>query len=372
MGIRANALGLDLNRDYIKQEAPETRGAARLLEAWDPDLLVDLHTTNGSYHGYVLTYEAGLHPNSSPANDWVRHRLLPEVRARMRSRHRQEVFPYGNFRNADSLVLGWQTYDARPRFGTNWTGLRGRMAILSEAYSHAPFRIRVSASYNFVLEILRYVAAERATIKTLIQAASRQRPDSLTLRSVLAPPVEMDVIAELTERVAPPAGGAGGGGGFGRRRRTGEFRTIRMPVFGRFAAGRKEALPAAYLLPPQHAPIAEQLRLQGVVVQRLEAPWQGSLEGFRVDSLIVEPLFEGHRTVRIEGLWVAREAALPAGWFVVPTDQRLGVFAAFLLEPASEDGLATWNGFDRELRRGQEAPVLRIRRMLSGPLKLLP
>ncbi|HEV8612704.1 MAG TPA: M14 family zinc carboxypeptidase, partial [Gemmatimonadales bacterium] len=263
VGLRANGQGLDLNRDYVKQEAPETRAATRLLDRWDPDLFIDLHTTDGSYHGYTLTYSPGLNPNSTAANDYIRDKFLPEVRSRMRSRHKQEVFWYGNFRSADpdSLILGWETYDARPRFGTNWVGLRGRMSILSEAYSHAEFRTRIEATYNFVLEILRLAAAERSTLKSLALAATRQRPDSVTLRSVLAPPVELDVIAELTERAGE------GNGPFARRRPTGVFKTIRMPVFDRFMAARKEAMPAAYLLPPQHAQLAELLRLQGVEVR---------------------------------------------------------------------------------------------------------
>lgn len=368
VGLRANGMGLDLNRDYVKQEAPETRAATRLLNLWDPDLFIDLHTTDGSNHGYVLTYDPGLNPNSSPANEYIRDKFLPEVRARMRSRHKQEVFSYGNFRNGDpdSLALGWETYDPRPRFGTNWAGLRGRMAILSEAYSHADFRTRVDATYHFVLEILRLAAAERANLKALTLAASRQRPDSVALRSVLAPPIAMDVIAELTERAGE------GSGPFARRRPTGVFKRIRMPVFDRFAATRKEAMPAAYLLPPQHEPLAELLRGQGVEVRRIGGAWQGSAEGFRSDSLIVEPLFEGHRTIRVEGAWHAREVAVTPGWFLVSTDQRLGIFAAYLLEPASEDGLATWNFFDRDLRRNQDAPVLRVRTPLNLPTELLP
>src|SRR6185436_18620802 len=175
VGLRSNGQGLDLNRDYLKQEAPETRAAAALVNAWDPDLFIDLHTTDGSYHGYLLTYDAGLNPNSSPANDYIRDTFLPEIRLRMRARHKQEIFSYGNFRNADpdSLILGWETYDPRPRFGTNWTGLRGRMSILSEAYSHVDFRTRVDATYHFVLEILRLAAAEKGTIKSLNLAASR-------------------------------------------------------------------------------------------------------------------------------------------------------------------------------------------------------
>ena len=197
VGLRSNGQGLDLNRDYLKQEAPETRASAALVMAWDPDLFMDLHTTDGSYHGYLLTYDASLNPNGSPANDYIRDRFLPEIRTRMRLRHQQEIFSYGNFKNADpdSLAQGWETYDPRPRFGTNWAGLRGRMAILSEGYSHADFHTRVLATYNFVLEILRLASAEPATIKSLNAAASRLRPDSVALRSTFAPPATKRAMA---------------------------------------------------------------------------------------------------------------------------------------------------------------------------------
>jgi hypothetical protein len=368
VGLRANGQGLDLNRDYLKQEAPETRASTSLINAWDPDLFIDLHTTDGSYHGYVLTYDPGLNPNSSPANDYIRDKFLPEVRLRMRTRHQLEVFSYGNFRNADpdSLVQGWETYDPRPRFGTNWAGLRGRMPILSEAYSHADFKTRVDATYNFVLEILRLAAAEKATIKSLNLAASRFRPDSVAVRSQFAPPTPMDVIAEITEKADE------GSGPFSRRRQTGAFKTIRMPVFDRFEATRKEAIPAGYLLAPQHADIAALLRAQGVEVRRLNAAWSGAAEQFQVDSLIVEPLFEGHRTIRVEGKWGAGTVTAAPGWYLINTDQPLGLLAAYLLEPASEDGLVTWNFFDRNLRRGQPAPVLRVGTPLRVPSEMLP
>jgi hypothetical protein len=359
VGRRADGLNLDLNRDYVKMEAPETRGAAALIDAWQPDLFIDLHTTNGSYHGYALTYSPGLNPNDTPANAYIRDRFLPVIRERMKSRHNLEIFPYGNFRNQmpDSLVLGWETYDARPRFGTNWTGLRGRMAILSEAYSNDPFPARITATYAFVQEVLTMVAAERSGIRRLVAQSARLRPDSVIVRSVLAPPVVQPVIAELTT----PAGD--GDGPYARRNRTGQFRTIRMPVYDRFTAARREARPVAYLIPASLPDVANLLLRQGVQVEQLGAPWKGDAERFHVDSISAQPYaFEGHRTVTVDGAWLpAAPYDAAAGSYLVRTDQPLGTLASYLLEPASEDGVDTWNFVDRLLSLRLPHPVARVR-----------
>ncbi len=369
VGRNENGLGLNLNRDYVKMEAPETRGSAALLGAWDPDLFIDLHTTNGSYHGYLLTYSPALNPNSTPAGDFVRDRFLPAVRERMRRRHGQATFWYGNFRNQDpdSLAQGWETYDARPRFGTNWMGLRGRLAILSEGYSNADFRSRVSATYNFVREVLSLAAEQRDTIRSLAAASSRSPVDSVVVRSALGPPTEQEVVAEITESAGQ------GAGGYARRRRTGVYRAIRMPVFDRFVAARREARPAAYLIPARLSEIVALLRRQGIAVERLDERWTGPAERFVVESLTVGPLFEGHRTVQAEGRWGSpAPLAADPGWFLVRTDQRLGVLAAYLLEPASEDGVVNWNLLDRELMVGREYPIVRVRSPLEVAAELVP
>jgi len=370
VGQNPNGLGLNLNRDYVKLEAPETRAAAGLIVGWDPDLLIDLHTTNGSYHGYVLTYEPGLNPNSNPATDFVRDRFLPVVRERMQRRYGQRTFSYGNFRSQDpdSLALGWETYDARPRFGTNWMGLRGRLAVLSEGYSNADFRTRIQATYNFVVEVLSLAAEHRSTIKSVVQASSRWKADSVAVRSILAPPIIQPVIAEITRSAGD------GTGGFARRQRTVVYRSIRMPVFDRFTAARKELLPAAYLVPPRLRSVVDLLRRQGVEVDSLTERWRGSVQAFAVESLTVAPLFEGHRTVQAEGRWAGepRDTAITAGWYLIPTTQPLGVLAAYLLEPASEDGVVTWNLLDREIQPGTTYPILRLRSRPPIPAVTVP
>jgi hypothetical protein len=362
VGRNQNGQGLNLNRDYVKMEAPETRGAAALIETWDPDVFVDLHTTNGSYHGYALTFAPGLNANATPARDYVRDRLLPTVRERMRRRHNTATFWYGNFRNQDpdSLSQGWETYDGRPRFGTNWMGLRGKLSVLSEGYSNADFRTRVMATYDFVHEVLSFLAERRGEVLAAVAASLRHPGDSLAVRSVLGPPTEQEVVAELTR----PAGE--GNGGYARRIRTGVYRTIRMPVFDRFVAARREAMPAAYLLPSRFGDLALLLRRQGIVVERLRQPWSGPVEQFAVDTVVLQELFEGHRPVTVEGRWDSAAATtVDPGWFLVRTEQPLGLLAAYLLEPASEDGLATWNLLDRELQPHQPYPIVRVRAPLA-------
>jgi hypothetical protein len=361
VGRNPNGQGLNLNRDYIKMEAPETRGAVALLESWDPDLFIDLHTTNGSYHGYVLTYAPGLNPNSNAAVDFVRERLLPLVRRRMEQRHRQRTFSYGNFRSQhpDSLAQGWETFDARPRFGTNWMGLRGRLSILSEGYSNADFRSRIFATYNFVREVLELAGEQATAIKQVVGAADRSREDSLTIQSRLGPPVFQEVVAEITRDAGD------GSSGFSRRQRTGEFRTIRMPVYDRFVAARKEALPAGYLVPSRLTEIAELLRRHGIAVDRATGASRTAAQVFTIDSISVGPLFEGHRTVQAEGRWSNQpvDTLINPGWYVVSTDQPLGTLAGYMLEPASDDGVVTWNFLDRELEPGAAYPILRVKNL---------
>jgi hypothetical protein len=366
VGQNTNGQGLNLNRDYVKMEAPETQGAAALIQSWDPELFIDLHTTNGSYHGYVLTYSPGLNPNTNPAVGFVRDRFLPMVQRRMQHRYGQRTFSYGNFRNQnpDSLRQGWETYDARPRFGTNWMGLRGRLSILSEGYSNAEFRIRIAATYNFIREILELAAEQQAVIQRLVRESDAARPDSIAIRSELAPPVLRPVIAELTRDAGE------GQGGYARRLRTGVYRSIRMPVYDRFIAARNVDRPAGYILPQKLDSIVTLLRRHGVTIDRTTRHWRTRVRSFRVDSVRTDSLFEGHRPVLLEGQWkpATIDTLLPEGSLLVRTDQPLGALAVYLLEPATEDGFVTWNLLDRQLRVGSDYPLVRAESVSDAPV----
>ncbi len=152
VGQRGNAQGLDLNRDHVKLESPEARALARLLSQWDPAVVIDTHTTNGSRHRYTLTYDAPRHPATDRGLiEFARDRFLPEVGKRLEQRTGYRSFFYGNFSDDRQR---WETYPAQPRYGTHYIGLRNRIGILSEAYAYASYKDRVLVTLEFVRECL--------------------------------------------------------------------------------------------------------------------------------------------------------------------------------------------------------------------------
>ena len=169
MGQRANARGLDLNRDFIKLEAPETQGLVRFLNEWNPHLFIDTHTTNGSYHRYTITYEGPKNPAGDPAViAFMRKTFFPEVGAAFEKRTDLKAFYYGNFNREHTQ---WTTYPAEARYGTTYVGLRNRLSVLSEAYSYAPFKTRVLATRDFVRECLETAVNHKAEIIKLLDDA---------------------------------------------------------------------------------------------------------------------------------------------------------------------------------------------------------
>jgi hypothetical protein len=358
VGVRTNAQNLDLNRDYIKAEAPETRASLAMFNAWDPDVFVDLHTTDGSYHGYALTYAPPLNP-AAPLGAWARDSIMPVLRERMQSRHGFATFDYGDFIDDDTLSKGWVTFDSRPRYGTNYYGLRGKIGILSEAFSHDPFERRVKSTYAFVQEILS-LAAERSS------QFRRRAPPPLQVpirSSMTAAPDSALVVAEVIERTGDStrtqAGVPRG------RRRTGRFLTVKMPVFERFRATLAAPMPTRYVIPQSDTQAVRVLRQHGIAVgQAGQSPANTQLVAeayvFAIDSVVTAARpFQGHRETRLAGSWRKETRRITAGSFVVATSQPLGLLAVYLLEPQSDDGLVSWNFFDSELRPGGIYPVFK-------------
>lgn len=364
VGLRPDGRNLDLNRDYLKAEAPETRASlTRVYDTWDPALMMDLHTTDGTLHGYLLTYSPPLNPNAPPGPvAFAQDTMLPAVRAAMQAKYDEPVFPYGNVRNPLEPEA-WITYSPMAWYGTNYVGMRGRIAILSEAYSHSVFKTRVKATHDFVVEVLEYAAAHAGRIRALVAEADR----ATTLEGASSDRPELGVDFEPVSRGVEPVvlrevrRVAVEGSRRPRYEPTGRMKTVDLTVYDRFAATRTRTLPAGYFLSPGDGDIAELLRLHGIQVRRTEADWTGTAEVYRADSLSWGPgQFQGHSLLNVAGDYEASTTTVPAGSYYISTAQPLGRLVFELLEPEGW-GLPRWGFFDRRLgREFGPAPVTRL------------
>jgi dipeptidyl aminopeptidase/acylaminoacyl peptidase len=360
IGQRANAQGLDLNRDFVKLEAPETRALVRWINQWNPHIVIDTHTTNGSYHRFLITHAGPKHPATSRSLiDLAHNDLLPAVDHRMDRDHGIKTFPYGNF-NRDRTR--WVTFGSEPRYATSYVGVRGRIGLLSEAYAYAPFRDRVHATRDFVRAILAEAAARKQAIRaTLDQAAQPTQPGQpIAIRSTLAERPQPGVVLGYVEEPGPD----------GQPRPTDQPKDYPVRIWDDFQPALTVPKPAAYVIPPTARNAAETLRRHGLDVKILREDLVLPAEVYRV--LKVERIdrpYQGHRLVLDTEVEIRTEdRTIPAGSFLVDTSGPLGNLAVLLLEPRSEDGLTTWGAFDDSLAPGRDFPVVRLPQQPAYPL----
>jgi hypothetical protein len=257
---------------------------------------------------------------------------------------------------------GWYTYDHRPRFGTNYYGLRNRVAILSEAYSHDPFERRVKSTYAFTRQLLSLIAERRAELADVRKQEGLKRFDGpamppVPLRAALPPTateqsVSFEVLARTGDSARTQPGVPRG------LRRTGEFRTRPMPVFDRFVPTLAVPPVLGYLVSASDTATLARLRLHGIHTTPM--PTVDHADEFVVDSIVRAPRpFQGHNEVRLVGRWRAA-TELPRDMVLVQAPGPLLALAMYLLDPESDDSFATWNQLDDRVALGRPYPVLRI------------
>jgi hypothetical protein len=361
-GQRANAQGLDLNRDHMKLETPEARSQALLLRDYDPHAALDLHTTDGSIHGYLMTYAEPLNPATDAAiARLVREEWLPAVSRSVRERDGWDSFFYGNTpgepvdRGGGGANAGWYTFDHRPRFSENYWGLRNRFGILFESYSYASFEDRVRSTHRFLVETLQFAWANATPLRDIAARADARGPgDSLPVRARLRQGPEIEVVLGAVAEDRHPY--------TGQRvlRRLPERIPRRLADFTTFEASEYSRVPRAYLVPARLAAALELLAAHGLRTETLESQQTLEIERFRIDSSWTAPReFQGHRERTVIGAWERAEETVPAGTVVVPMSQPLARLAFMLLEPRSDDGMLDWNVLDAALAGAAYYPITR-------------
>lgn len=372
VGVRYNGQNLDLNRDGMKMESPEIQGLVEnILNRWDPSLLVDCHTTNGSYHQQPVTYAWILNPNGENSLiDYMRDKMMPEIDATLEKKYGYLSIPYGNFRNFKDPEA-WMPSGPEPRYITNYIGLRNRLAILIENYAYADYKTRVEGNYYFLHSILEFCSANQDTINSLIAEADRKT----ILRGIGPAPSDTFIMEYDVRALDEPISILGwemeamqSDRGYPRLRKTDREKTYVLPYISDFFAKRSIQFPYGYFLTVPDQNIINNLLHHGIAVEKLLVPITLEVESFHPTEIThSDRLYQGHHMNSIKGEYKIEEKEFPAGTYFIGTAQRLANVAAYLLEAESDDGLVVWNFFDRYLvpQWSRELPPYPVYRLLK-------
>jgi hypothetical protein len=364
VGMRPNSQGWDLNRDGIKMEALETRALFQnVIIPWDPALFVDLHTTNGTWHGYSLTWAPSYHTAGEKAPyDYTWDNILPAVVKNVEEKDGVYIGPYGYYYTNQE---GWPiksiyTYNHHPRYLVNQFGLRNRMAILSEAFAHERLYQRMNSTYAFVREILEFTNKNG---KEMMRVNAKAEADAIQMvkeqGGKVSKGVRFEMVA-LEERIPAyrtynhlvyeETEGARPGTRYLRKPEIIEIKDV--VNYAAFNPTVSSILPKGYIIPAAFANIAEHLQMQGVKVTKLEKNVRATGQVFTATSLkLAERPFEKHMMAEVEGEYKNSTKKFSKGDYWVDLAQPLANLIFYTLEPQSDDGLVTWNFFDEHFQK---------------------
>ena len=365
-GTRANAQNMNINRDFTRLDTPEARAFAALWTNYDPHVGIDLHTSDGSFHAYHLTYSPPLHPNTHTAiTSLLTGEWFPFVTKQMKDTRGWDTFYYGNASNmpaGTTPARAWATFEHVPRFHSNYVGMRNRFALLSEAYSYLTFEDRIKATTAFLEGALTFAHQHASQIKRVVEDADRESIVGRTLatRARIKTGGTIQVLMGEVDTDKHPVTGAN------MYRRKDVSRVEPMVDRLWFEPTLTEDVPAEYYVPAAATKALALLKAHGIQMRAVTAPVRG-VERFAIAANTARPPSNspdvgGHGVRTLDGRWEpATDTTVPAGAWAVPMAQPLARLAFYLLAPTSDDGLLFWNALDEELKDATAYPILRQR-----------
>jgi len=355
MGWRTTAQNYNLNRDYLKADAPEMQAMLKLVGTWDPLAYIDLHVTDGAKFEHdvsiqvepVHSGDAALRPAGLALRDGVIERLAKQGSL--------PVSFYPSFIETDNPASGFEDAVPPPRFSNGYIPLRNRLGMLVETHSWKDYPTRVRITRNTIVNVLELVAGHGSDWRREALAADRRA------QALGGQPVALDYKA--TDKVRDVAFR-----GYAYTRTPSEVSGALMTRYDETKpevwnvklkydiqpSRVVEAPRGGYLVPAAQAPwVAAKLDQHGVSYRRLGAALKDAqVETFRSDKTeFAAQSVEGHQRATLSGAWKPENQSLVAGALFVPIAQPKARVVMALLEPQAPDSLAAWGEFNNAFER---------------------
>jgi hypothetical protein len=350
-GFRGNARHLDLNRDFIKADSLNTRSFTQVFTRWDPDVMVDTHTSNGADYQHVVTLIA-TQPDKlgGRTGAHLREAMLPALYAGMA----QRGFPMCPYVNTLKEIPddGIADFLDSPRFSTGYAALHHTIGFMPETHMLKPFEARYHGTRALVEAALAHTVAHGDAIRAA-RAADRGAVAG-------GAPVALDWQLDL-QRSRPVR--FGGFTAVHEPSRLGSYQRLRydrnapwekdIAYFDRWQPTTSVRPPRAYLLPQAWHDVVLRLQAHGVALQRVARAGRVRAEACRIVHFEKRRVpFEGrhlHDVLEVET--EARLFDLAEGDWLVPLGGPHDRFVVEVLEPLGIDSLFRWAFFDSVLDR---------------------
>jgi murein tripeptide amidase MpaA len=363
-GWRGNGTNINLNRDYLKADAPETRSFLKMFHRWLPDFFVDDHVTDGADFQYDVTFNEDDTPDVAPGTArWLHETVTPELERRVDAAGHVAFPTLINLNDDTDPAKGLATISNPPRFSTGQMILENRPGLLVEIHMLKDYKTRVTGNYEILralLEVLNRDAAKLIALNREADGAAAQL--GAHPMSIERFPLTLGWGGETTPVVFR---------GYQYTRALSEISGTMWISYSHepwnatlpLATGAKVVTsavpPAAYIIPPQWTRVIEVLAAHDIAMRRTTAAWTGNVGRYRCGGMQWQgPPFEGrHPIFAGEGAGaqpgkfgqcsLTRETVtFPAGSVVVALNQRLSKVAVHWLEPEAPDSALRWGFFD--------------------------
>ena len=355
MGWRVTAQNLNLNRDYVKADAPEMQAMLALENAWDPIATIDLHVTDGAKFEHDVAVQVQPATMGDEALQAVGRAFRDDTIARLKTQGSLPVSFYPSWVEGDNPASGVIDTPATPRFSTGYFPLRNRLAMLVETHSWKNYPTRVRITRNTVIDVMT-LAAERGRDWLTVAHAADARAEALAGRSVPLTWTATDKVRIVDFRgYAYTRTPSDVSGALMTRYDDKKPEIWKLPVRDEIVPGVQVQAPkAGYLIPASRADaVAQKLRQHGIEFRRVDRALPATAaETFRDEApAFANGSMESHQRLTVKGEWRAESLDIAPGALFVPIAQAKSRLVMTLLEPLSPDSLLAWGWFNSAFER---------------------
>ncbi|KAA3610479.1 MAG: peptidase M14 [Calditrichaeota bacterium] len=348
MGWRVTAQNYNLNRDYLKADAPEMQSWLKLYNTWLPEFFADCHVTDGADYQYAVTYSIEFkHAHHKMVGDWVKNGYLDSVMPAME----KSGFPmikYVWFKKVHDPKSGIGLGIAGPRYSNGYTILHNRPGLLIETHMFKDYKTRVDGTYQLLKHSLQILNRDYLKLRDAIaQADAKTRKDEFRKKTYplkykqMEDSVLIDFLGyEYTIEKSDLSGGDW-------QRFSKDSVTMKIPLFNNYQPDITAQLPEAYIVPVEWTKVIDRIKLHGIRFETLNEEHKIKVSSFKFSNeKWSERPYENHHTLTFDVEKIEEERLYPKGSIVIPMNQRTAKVIAHILEPKGPDSFLFWGFFD--------------------------